>query len=256
MEPRTCNATRCAHCGAAPPPFKAKLRPLTPADLAWYFGEAAAAMGVRSSHGPLVDMAMSGIQGGGRTNGVEARAVEDRSLDAAGRQRCITARLGHLTGAQRDVLEALHGLVDWTTAPELAQIRATLQATLGELANVAPMTATAIAHAARRQAHPPPRKPKDRPSQPRRSASPSEAARKLLADDGALAGSPRGAVIAAVAREDQTELLVILREAAALARDAREAAAVGEARPSGRVRAAQLVAAARPRLASEVLRGG
>ncbi len=263
MEYRTCNADRCAHCGAAPRGFKPSPRPITPADLAWYFGEAAAAMGIRSSHGALVDLAMSGIQDGGRTNGVEARAVEDRSLDAAGRQRCITARLAHLTGAQRAVLEALYGLGGWTLAPELSQVRATLQAALGELANVAPMTPAAIAHAARRQAHPPPAR-KDRPSQPRRAGSPTEAARALLAGDPALAGSPRGAVLAAVAREDQTELHAILREAAALAEEARRAAGVGTLQPSRRVRGVTHPAGqrrptadapARPRLPSEVLRG-
>jgi hypothetical protein len=254
MESRTCNATRCDHCGAKPPGFKQQIRPLTPATLAWFFGEAASAMGVRSSHGPLVDMAMSGIQGGGRSNGVEARAVEARSLDAAGLHRCVTARLAHLTGTQRSILEALYGLGGWTLAPELAQIRATLQAALGELVNVAPLTVAARQHAARRQAHPPaPRK--DRPSQPKRSVTPAQAARDLLAADVALAGSARGAVIAAVAREDRTELQQILRQAAALARDAREAAAVGEVRPSGRVRSVQIVAPARPRLASEVSRG-
>jgi len=264
MEHRTCNADRCAHCGAAPPGFKSTPRPITPTDLAWYFGEAAAAMGVRSTHGAFVDMAMSGIQGGGKTNGVEARSVEEHRLLAVARHRCLHVRLGPLTAAQLAILEALYGLGGWTVAPELSQVRATLQAALRELVNVAPMTPTALAHAARRQAHPSPRKAKDRPSQPRRGGSPSEAARALLAADPALAGSPRGAVIAAVAREDPTELQAILREAEALAQEARRAAGVGTLQPSRRVRGVthptgqrrpHEAAPARPRLPSEALRG-
>lgn len=256
MDPRSCNATRCPHCGAAPPGFKAKIRPLTPDDLRWYLGESAAAIGIRSTHGAFVDMAMSGIQPGGRSNGVEARAVEDRRLAAVARERCITARLDHVAGADREVLCALYGLNHWTTAPELSQVRAMLQAALGELADVAPMTRTAREHAARRQAHrPPPKTSKERPSQRRGTLSPADAARRLLADDLALAGSPRGAVIAAVAREDKTELRTILHEAGAMAVAARLAAGIVERQPSRRIRGTTLDAApvARPRLPSEVV---
>lgn len=247
MDPRPCNAIRCPHCGAAPPGFKATLRPLTPDDLRWYLGESAAAIGIRSTHGAFVDMAMSGIQPGGRSNGVEARAVEERRLAAVARERCITARLAHVAGAERDVLRALYGLDHWATAPELSQVRAMLQAALGELADVAPMTPTAREHAARRQAHrAPPRAPKERPSQRRTPVSPAEAARKLLADDYALAGSPRGAVIAAVAREDKTELLKILAEARGMAAAARLSAGVVELQPSRRTRNVQFGARPAP----------
>ena len=111
MPPRTCNATRCAHCGAVPPGFAPKICPLTDADLRWLFGQAAHDMGVRSSYGPLVDMALAGIQqSGGRANGAEERAVADRQLAASGKHRCILTRLGHLTQTQHAVLEALYGL--------------------------------------------------------------------------------------------------------------------------------------------------
>lgn len=238
MPPRTCNATRCAHCGAVPPGFALKIHPLTDDALRWFYGQAAHDMGVRSSHGPLVDMALAGIQqSGGRANGAEERAVADRQLAASGKHRCILARLGHLTQTQHAVLEALYGLGGWARAPELAQVRATIQTALGDLVNVAPMTPHAKAHAERRAAHPAPR-PKDRPSQRGKAPklTPSEAARALLRDDPALEGSARGCVIAACCRDDKGALAIIRAEAEALARDARSAACVSAWRPSARVR--------------------
>jgi len=247
---RTCNATRCAHCGAAPPGFKTTPRPLSGDALRWYFGESDAALGVRSTHGAFVDMAMSGIQTGGRSNGVEAHAVEEHRLAAVAKARCIKARLDRVSAAHETVLRALYGLDHWTTAPELAPVRAMLQTALGELADVAPMTHVAREHAARRQAHPvPPRHPKERAPQrgkPVKPKTPSEIARDLLHDDPALAGSPRGAVIAAAAREDKTELLKILAEARAMATAARTSAGVVELQPSRRVRSVQLGARPAP----------
>lgn len=239
--PITCTAVRCAHCGAAPPGFKSSPRALTDDDLRWLFGAAASAVGIRSTHGAFVDMAMSGIQPGGRTNGVEARAVDEHRLRAVARERCLTARLAHVPPGSLTVLRALYGLDHWTTAPELSGVRAMLQSALGELADVAPLTAHAIAAAEHRRTHPRPIKPpKDRPSQrgkPSKSKTPSEIARDLLHDDPALAGSPRGAVLAAVASEDKTPLRAILREAAALRFDARRIALVTDAQPPRRIRA-------------------
>lgn len=252
MPPRTCNATRCAHCGAVPPGFALKIHPLTDDALRWFYGQAAHDMGVRSSHGPLVDMALAGVQqSGGRANGAETHMLrtvvyfeekqegDKKKLrpDPVGKQRCILARLGHLTQTQHAVLEALYGLGGWARAPELAQVRATIQTALGDLVNVAPMTPHARAHAERRAAHPAPR-PKDRPSQRGKAPklTPSEAARALLRDDPALEGSARGCVIAACCRDDKGALAIIRAEAEALARDARSAACVSAWRPSSRVR--------------------
>jgi hypothetical protein len=88
-----------------------KIRPLSEADLRWWFCEAESRLGVRSTFGAFVDLAMSGIQGGGRSNGPE-RAWTDRKLDAAGRERCIRTRLAPACAANPQlaaVLAAAYG---------------------------------------------------------------------------------------------------------------------------------------------------
>lgn len=94
-----CGAKRCPHCHYVERDDKDrivrvsdKVRPLSTEDLQWWFCEAESRLGVRSTFGAFVDLAMSGIQGGGRSNGPE-RAWTDRKLDAAGRERCIRTRL-------------------------------------------------------------------------------------------------------------------------------------------------------------------
>lgn len=231
----------CARTQLGQPVVPARARPVTTTDLAWQFTEADALMGLRSTHGAFVDMAQSGIQSGGKSNGVEARAVEDKLLNAVGRHRCIRARLAHVTLAQEAILRAAYGQDDWTRALEDLQVRAAVRAAYGALVGVVLLTREAVEHAARRQAsdYRPPRA-KDRPSSPRSSTA-SSAARALCDRDPALAGTARGCAISAACSEDKTRRDELLEQATALLADARSVAGVVEPRAPRRVRSVQLV---------------
>lgn len=147
-DPPTCGSHRCRHCRT---PI-GKPRSLTTDDLRWHFGEAESALGIRSTLGAFVDMALSGISGGSGGNAVEARAVEPRRLDATGRHRCIRTRLAPLPPTTIAVLRAAYGADDWTRAVDDPQVRAPLRRVFGELLGVVLLTAEPIAHATRRQA--------------------------------------------------------------------------------------------------------
>lgn len=124
---------------------------LTVSDLIWYFCVAPSEMGVRSTHGAFVDMAMSGIQSGGRENGVEARAVEDWRLFAVRRHRRIHAVLTGAPPAQAAILEAAYGPNDWARhLPPV--VRLAVRQLLGELVQLGPLTAMAQRRAEQRQA--------------------------------------------------------------------------------------------------------
>lgn len=230
-EIRTCDARGCPHCHRA----DGKPRPLSPADVAWQFSEAEGVMGIRSSHGAIVDMAQSGIQDGGRTNGVEARAVEDRRLDATARHRCIRARLAHLLPSQMAVLQAAYGPDDWTRAIGDTDVRAHVQAALKRLENGAgralPLTALAIARAAAHAAA----KPRPRHQRPP-AGTISEKLRRYLEEQPGLAGSARGAVISAACSEDRTTFDAMKAEAVQLVAEASRAAQLQEQRAGSRIR--------------------
>lgn len=231
-EIRTCDTRGCPHCHHE----SGKPRPLSPADVAWQFGEAEGVMGIRSSHGAIVDMAQSGIQDGGRTNGVEARAVEGRRLDATSRHRCIRARLAHLLPSQMAVLQAAYGPDDWTRTIGDLDVRSHVQAALKRLENGAgralPLTPLAQKRAADHAAKP-------RPSRPRHLRPPagtiSEKLRRYLEEQPGLAGSARGAVISAACSEDKATFHVMTREAVQLVAEASKAAQLQEQRAGSRI---------------------
>lgn len=157
QDARPCGSPRCHHCTILEGPAAGRARPLTPADLAWQFGDAEALMGARSTHGALVDMAMSGPPsgGGGRANGVEIAAVQDHRLDAVARHRCIRTRLAPVPPADLEVLRAAFGPEDWSRAIGDVDLRLHVERALRgvdpAVARVLPLTAAARAHAARRQ---------------------------------------------------------------------------------------------------------
>lgn len=247
-EIRICDARGCPHCHHA----DGKPRPLSPADVAWQFSEAEGVMGIRSSHGAIVDMAQSGIQDGGRTNGVENRmtkavrlAGETRLLRALGiagpdpvaKHRCIRARLAHLPPSQMAVLQAAYGPDDWTRTIGDKDVCAHVQAALRRLENGAgralPLTPLAIARAAAHAAKP-------RPSRPRHQRTAGgtigEKLRRYLEEQPGLAGSARGAVISAACSEDKATFHVMTREAVQLVAEASRAAQLQEQRAGSRIR--------------------
>ena len=107
------------------------------ADLAWFFGgDMEAALGLRSNFAPLVDLAMSGLGGGGSRPAAE---VSDRRIDDATRARRIRAVLEQLTPGTVHVLWALHAPHAWPRE---------VRAELGELAALvllSPLAREAIA---------------------------------------------------------------------------------------------------------------
>lgn len=206
--PRTCPARVCRHCRTL-----GMLRPraLTTDDLRWFYGEAESALGIRSTLGAFVDMALSGITGGGKSNGVENRAVEQRRLDATGRERCIRHRLDQAPSAAREVLRIAYGPDDWSachsqvelrrggaanplTAPE---VHAAVRRAFGpEVLRLAPLTALAQSYAHRKRAAPAPT-PRPRRDAPGDVMTPRQAVGGLLDRDPLLARSPRAAVLLA-----------------------------------------------------------
>ena len=98
-DPVECESKKCPHCHEVVLDDRwhvarvlSRIRRLSPEDLRWWFREAEAQLGARSTFGAFVDLAMSGIQSGGRSNGVE-RAWNDRKRAAAARERCIRRRI-------------------------------------------------------------------------------------------------------------------------------------------------------------------
>ncbi|XXX79152.1 hypothetical protein WMF30_10300 [Sorangium sp. So ce134] len=88
-------------------------------ELRWYWQHSESDMGVQSSFGAFVDMAMSGIQPGGRSNGAERRAaaIASRLDRPAQRHREMRRRiqaLGAVDPLHVRVLHAAYGPVNWT----------------------------------------------------------------------------------------------------------------------------------------------
>lgn len=210
--PRTCDARVCRHCRITDRDKDfMKPRPLTTDDLRWHFGEAESALGMRSTLGAFVDMALSGIQGGGKSNGVENRAVEQHRLDATARHRCIRQRLRGVPEAVMSVLRAAYGPDDWTACHSQVELRrgqpanpltapevyaAARRSFAPELLRLAPMTALAVAFERRKRLlpHAAPKPRKDPPAEP---ANARQAIAALFERDPLLARSARGAVLLA-----------------------------------------------------------
>lgn len=234
---------------------------LTPARLRWYFCEAEAAMGVRSTHGAFVAMAETGppTGGGSKSNGVEARSVETWHLDAVARERQIYAALQGKPARHVAIVAAAYGPGNWLLAlpspvrVAVAQLfgESTSQAADVSLVQIAPLTPIAQAHAARRRemadsrhATPPPsaptspKAPKDRPSErTRKRPTPAAARADLFRHDPALAASPKGAVIDVACSDDKTRRAAIVAEARKMLADAHAALGVArEPRPPAKTR--------------------
>lgn len=88
--------------------------PFTTEDLRWYFADAEAAMGMRSSHGAVEALLASGPPPlGGQANAAENRML--RAIGPAGRHRCIrNHRLAGLSPRLHAVLRAAYDGEDWT----------------------------------------------------------------------------------------------------------------------------------------------
>ena len=265
-QPIPCDAARCACCRYTDERGE-HVRPLTPADLAWQFQEAEAALGIRSTHGAFVDMAQSGppTGGGGRTNGNDERMArfvklnsEARQFDPIARHRCIRSRLAPVAPSTMAVLETAFRPDDWARSivdPDVRHaVEHALRAVPVEVAKILPLTAAPLAHAARRQAAgyqaPPAKKP--RPSDPGHTPSPAERLRKHLAEQPGLAGTAVGHVLAVLLGSDAKAITSLVTAGRHLLEDARAAAHVTDPPRRARTRSVQLLpAAARPMLASE-----
>lgn len=99
-------------------------------ELRWYFCNAESDLGVQSSFGAFVDMAMSGIQPGGRSNGAERRAATIASrLDRPGqRHREMRRRMQALGEREPLLVQALfaaYGPTDWGRVADAAFGRGT-----------------------------------------------------------------------------------------------------------------------------------
>lgn len=77
-------------------------------ELEWYHREAAGDLGLSSSLGPMINLALSGIQDGGRVNHQHTRASFDASSVVA-RQRRVSEALGSLDERHQIVLSARYG---------------------------------------------------------------------------------------------------------------------------------------------------
>lgn len=126
-----CGRRRCAWCS----------RPLGEWDLRWFFGEAEAALGVRSSHGALVNLALSGVRSGG--GGDPEAVVRPRALEAAGRHACLRAQLARVSADHLLVLSAVYGPQELLGRVDSVQARHALGRAFGELLQLVPLTSTA-----------------------------------------------------------------------------------------------------------------
>lgn len=264
-QPTPCDAARCACCRCTDERGE-HVRALTPADLMWQFGEAEAALGIRSTHGAFVDMAQAGppTGGGGRTNGTEERLVRvvklngESGFDPIARHRCIRSRLAPVAPSTMIVLETAFRPDDWARSivdPDVrAAVEIALRAVPVEIAKVLPLTAGPLAHAARRQApgyQPPPTK-KARPSEPGHTPTAAERLRKHLGEQPGLAGTAVGHVLAVLLGGDAKAVTSLVTAGRVLLEEARAAAGVTDPPRRARTRSVQLLpAAARPMLASE-----
>jgi len=76
--------------------------------LRWYYTESRGALGLSSSLGPMINMAMSGIQQGGKTNAEHTNASMD-SGSVVERQRIIAEAIGSLSAPHQATLNAHYG---------------------------------------------------------------------------------------------------------------------------------------------------
>lgn len=151
-DPVECGTKRCPHCHVVTRDDRGhvdrvtdRIRPLSADDLRWWLREAESCLGVKSTYGAFVDLAMSGIQSGGRSNGVE-RSWTDRKRAAAARERCIRHRLRLLEASPSvlAVLSAAYGPHAFGHRAEqvtgLVDARRDLEAIFGELLPVVLLT--------------------------------------------------------------------------------------------------------------------
>lgn len=278
IKPQPCDARRCIWCRHTDG-RGVRVRPLSPADLAWQFGEAEAALGTRSSHGALVDIALAGVQtgGGGRSNGVDLRMARtvrlagEPGFDPVARHRCIRQRLERAAPAHLAVLRIAYSPNDWTachsqvvpergeepnplTAPQVYE--AAHKAFGPEVLRLAPETRVARAFERRRRAMP------TMPTPPKTDTPTARnALAGLFARDPLLARSARGAVLMAACGVcpgcgGSCGLVeAIVAQALAMLCEARAATGVQDPPRSRRVRSVRLEMPepARPMLASEAL---
>ena len=152
-EPVECGSKKCPHCHVVSRDERGrvervtdKVRSLTADDLRWWFREAESRLGARSTFGAFVDLAMSGIQGGGRSNGVE-RSWTDGKRRAAARETCIRRRIAHASMETITVLSAAYGPHALAHRAErvtgLAEARRDLDEMFGELLPVVLLTEAA-----------------------------------------------------------------------------------------------------------------
>ena len=145
-----CGSKKCPHCHVVSRDERGrvervtdKVRSLTADDLRWWFREAESRLGARSTFGAFVDLAMSGIQGGGRSNGVE-RSWTDGKRRAAARETCIRRRIAHASMETITVLSAAYGPHALAHRAErvtgLAEARRDLDAMFGDLLPVVLLT--------------------------------------------------------------------------------------------------------------------
>lgn len=84
--------------------------PLQHPDLTWLFCQAEGEMGLRSSHGPLVDLALSGVSSGGSTHPL---ALSDKRLHSASEERRLRSRVSSLCNRYRLALWLAYGPQPW-----------------------------------------------------------------------------------------------------------------------------------------------
>ncbi len=113
--------------------------------LKFLFNDADRALGARSGFGAFVDLAMSGVQPGGRSD--YETAITDRRLHDAGHAADLRARFFSLPRGQRDVLWACYGPHGWekTLDAEIGgrDVRVKVLLALGDLLGVALLTQAA-----------------------------------------------------------------------------------------------------------------
>lgn len=89
----------------------AKAPPVSDPDLVWLLNESEGALGLRSSYGPLVDLALSGVTSGAGSGG--PRWLSQGRVLAAGAERELRGRLERVEPRLRAVLWLAYGPQPW-----------------------------------------------------------------------------------------------------------------------------------------------
>lgn len=208
-------------------------------------------MGLRSAHGAFVDMVGSGFQSGGRLNGAEIKAVDQKRLDAVGRHRCIHSRLAHVPHDCLAVLRAIYGPDDWTRAIGDPEVRGGVEAIFAHLKDqthrVLPLTAEAVSIATSKASralvdafsHHGTRGRPPKRAKPLSVATDAAVLRRRVADylrvEG-IANGPIGVVLIAAVAEDRKPFQRMVEQATALLTVAQSAACVAPPQPRHGVR--------------------